>query len=181
MATLKFFQQFDGYVEGQVAWAMLSELESGRAPTFYLEDWYRGRQTTAIRLSSANLQARFEQFKDGVDQLLPISFADILFSILNYESNSDQLTKNSQKRLEMIAAYVRNDPSIEMIEISGASDSYGGRWPNQQLSETRAEAIKVIFTVQGVAADKIRVEGFGETRHVASNQAVLGRQKTGGW
>ncbi len=39
ITTMKFFQQFDGYVGGQTAWGILGELEKGRYPTFSYQDW----------------------------------------------------------------------------------------------------------------------------------------------
>ncbi|MEF1187569.1 flagellar protein MotY, partial [Vibrio sinaloensis] len=39
ITNIRFFQQFDGYVGGQTAWSILSELEKGRYPTFSYQEW----------------------------------------------------------------------------------------------------------------------------------------------
>ena len=41
ITNIQFFQQFDGYVGGQTAWSILSELEKGRYPTFSYQEWQR--------------------------------------------------------------------------------------------------------------------------------------------
>ena len=61
--------------------------------------------------------------------------------------------------------------------INAYTDSYGGRYTNQKLSEKRAEAIKAYMTEKGIAAEKIVTQGFGEKRHVATNNTIIGRGK----
>jgi outer membrane protein OmpA-like peptidoglycan-associated protein len=174
---LNFFQQFDGYVSDQSAWRMLSELEVGNFPTFYFESWYGEGRATAVGLSSINFRDKYQSFRQCVSRLLPYSFDDISFTVLNYQSNSDQLTPRSKKRLRMIGEYAKYDPNIDMIVIDAYTDSYGGRWTNQELSERRARAIKEFFVVSGIDATKVVVEGHGEKRHIASNETTIGRQK----
>ena len=96
---------------------------------------------------------------------------------MNYESNSSKLTKSSQQRLDKIAEYLKNDPSIESISIASYTDSYGGRWNNLDLSRTRAKAIKDYMVSLGVDEAKVVTEGFGEKRFVDTNDNILGRDK----
>jgi outer membrane protein OmpA-like peptidoglycan-associated protein len=77
----------------------------------------------------------------------------------------------------MIGDYVKADKSIDVVVIDAYSDSYGGRWPNQKLSEKRADAIKQVFVDLGIEEGKISVEGHGEKQHVASNETEAGRAK----
>lgn len=52
---------------------------------------------------------------------------------------------------------------------SDHTDSYGGRWNNEQLSIRRADEIKLYFTSLGVQEDRIAITGHGEKRHIAPN------------
>ena len=95
---------------------------------------------------------------------------------MNYKKNSSELTKSSRKRLDMIGEYLNNDPNIEQIYISAYSDSYGGRNTNG-IVKKRAEAIKAYMAELGVAENKIITDGFGEKRHIATNENAIGRGK----
>lgn len=97
--------------------------------------------------------------------------------MLTYDKNSDELSLASKRRLAMIGEYVKVDKSIDVVVIDAYSDSYGGRWPNQKLSEKRADAIKKVFVDLGIEPGKISVEGHGEKQHVASNETEDGRAK----
>ena len=177
ISQLQFYQQFDGLVEGQTAWTMLDELEGGRMPTFQYRDWYRQNRPVRVSLSSVNFRVKYQAFVDCLSGLLPYSFNDIAFSVLSYDKNSDQLSLASRRRLAMIGEYVKVDKSIDLVVINAYSDSYGGRWPNQKLSEKRADAIKKVFVDLGIDPGKISVEGHGEKRHVRSNETDDGRAK----
>lgn len=175
LSTIRFYKQFDGLVEGQTAWTMMGELEQGRFPAFMFRDWYHSGQTVQVSVSAVGFYARYQSFLMCLQSLLPYTFEDIAFTALNYEQNSDQLTPYSRRRLEMIGQYVKADPSIDMLVINAYTDSYGGRWPNQKLSERRAAAIKQYFADQGIDPKRIELQGHGEKQHVASNETADGR------
>lgn len=173
--SVKFHQQFDGYVTRQSAWRMLNELESGQYPTFYFQDWYNNDQITSVGLSSVNFNKGYNEFNNCIDQLLPYDFDDIAHSILKYNKNGIKLTKFSKKRLKMIGDYIKHDKTISVILVSGYSDSYGGRYPNLKLSEKRAASVKEYLAQLGFDDEKIQVKGYGEKHHIADNRDVLGR------
>lgn len=177
IGKVKFHQQFDGYVTRQNAWAMLSELESGKYPTFYYQDWYNKDQITSIGLSSINFTKSYDEFNNCIDQLLPYNFDDIAYSILKYNKNGIKLTSFSKKRLKMIGDYIKHDENISVILISGYSDSYGAKYRNFELSEQRAKSVKEYLEQLGFGDEKIQVKGYGEKHHVADNRNVLGRMQ----
>ena len=156
---------------------MLTELEQGYSPTFYFSDWYSSYDKVSVSLNPVHFIEAMDQFTQCVSALLPYTFDDIAFTVLTYESGGDELTKASKKRLEQIAQYLKHDQSIESIDIQAYSDSFGGRWMNEQLSIKRAEAIKTKLVSFGLEETRIRTEGLGEKRHVASNESSLGRAK----
>ena len=150
-------------------------------PTFQYRDWYRQNRPVRVSLSSVNFRVKYQAFVDCLNGLLPYSFNDIAFSVLTYDKNSDELSLASKRRLAMIGEYVKVDKSIDVVVIDAYSGSYGVRWPNQKLSEKRADAIKKVFVDLGIEPGKISVEGHGEKQHVASNETEDGRARTGGW
>ncbi len=177
ITSMKMLKQFDGDLGKAESWIMLTELEQGYSPTFYFSDWYSPYDKVSVSLNPVHFMAAMEQFTQCVSALLPFTFDDIAFTVLTYESGGDELTKASKKRLEQIALYLKHDQSIESIDIQAYSDSFGGRWMNEQLSIKRAEAIKAKLVSFGLEEGRIRTEGLGEKRHVASNETSLGRAK----
>ncbi|WP_193049347.1 flagellar protein MotY [Pseudoalteromonas undina] len=177
IADMKLLKKFDGELGNKTAWEMLTELEKGNQPTFYYQDWQNSADKIAVGMSNVNFKQAYWAFLQCRDELLPYNFEDISFTIMNYESNSSKLTKSSQQRLDKIAEYLKNDPSIESISIASYTDSYGGRWNNLDLSRTRAKAIKDYMVGLGVDEAKVVTEGFGEKRFVDTNDNILGRDK----
>ncbi|AXV65694.1 MULTISPECIES: flagellar protein MotY [Pseudoalteromonas] len=175
IANMKLLRKFDGELGNKTAWEMLTELEKGYQPTFYYQDWQNRADKIAVGLSSVNFKQAYWAFLQCRDAMLPYSFEDISFTVMNYEPNSSKLTKSSQKRLDKIAEYLKYDTSISAISISSYTDSYGGRWNNLELSKKRAKAIKEYIVSLGIDENKVDTEGFGEKRHVATNDNILGR------
>lgn len=177
LASMKLLKQFNGDLPKKTAWTLLTELEQGYSPTFYFNDWHSSHDKVAAVLNPVQFNTLYPQFNQCLSQLMPYGFDDIAFTVLHYESGGDTLTKESARRLAQIAEYLKHDQDIEAVDIQGYTDSYGGRWMNEQLSVKRAEKIKTFFVDAGVASERIQVEGFGERRHVAPNETTLERAK----
>ncbi len=177
IADMKLLRKFDGELGNKTAWEMLTELEKGYQPTFYYQDWQNSADKIAVGLSNINFKQAYWAFLQCRDELLPYSFEDISFTVMNYQPNTSKLTKSSQQRLDKIAEYLKYDTTIAAISIDSYTDSYGGRWNNLELSKKRAQAIKEYMVSLGVDETKVETQGFGEKRHVATNDNILGRDK----
>lgn len=175
LADMKLLKQFDGDLPKQQAWTMLTELEQGFSPTFYFDDWYSPYDKIAAQLNPIHFGPSYQQFNLCMAGLLRFTFDDIALTVLNYQSNSDALTRDSEARLQQIAEYLKHDKSIAAVDIDTYTDSYGGRWINEELSRKRAKALKDFLVSAGIDEKVIRTEGFGEKRHVASNDTQRGR------
>lgn len=177
VANMKLLKQFNGSLPKKTAWTLLTELEQGFSPTFYFSDWYSPYDKIVAAMNPVQFNAKFNEFNQCIAHLFNYSFDDIAFTVLSYESGGDQLTRESKRRLQQIADYLKYDQDIDFVEIQGYTDSYGGRWMNEQLSVKRAERVKSFFVEAGLSADKVQVDGFGERRHVASNDIAIERKK----
>ncbi len=177
LANMKLHKQFNPSLPKKVAWTMLSELEQGMSPTFYYDDWYSEQDKISVGLSTARFKKAYRDFVGCVGNLLNYNFDDIAYTVLNYQSSSDKFTKASQKRIDMIREYLSLDPDLELVLIDAYSDSYGGRWSNLKLSERRATKIRDYFVKNGIDVSRIEAKGYGEKRHIASNETTLGRGK----
>lgn len=178
ITNIRFFKQFDGYIGGQTAWTLLSELEQGRYPTFSYQDWQSRNQRIEIALSSVLFQPQYNVFSDCIANLLPYSFEDISFTILHYDrGDSIELNKASQKRLAQIAEYIRYNKDIDLVLVSTYTDSEFGKGESQSLSEKRAESLQQYFQSLGLEPDRIQVQGYGKRRPIADNASPIGKDR----
>lgn len=177
IAGMKLLKQFNGHLPKKTAWTLLTELEQGYSPAFYFDDWHSPYDKVAAMLNPVQFPATYQQFNQCISRLMPYSFDDIAFTVLSYESGGDELTRDSRRRLEQIAEYLKHDQDIAYVEIQGYTDSYGGRWMNEQLSVRRAEKVKSFFVSAGLEADRVYIEGFGERRHAAPNDTAQDRAR----
>ena len=62
-----------------------------------------------------------------------------------------------------------------IVEISGHTDSQGDDDYNKKLSERRANAVVEYLVKRGIASDRLKATGFGETKSVSTNDTEEGR------
>nr|WP_205409495.1 OmpA family protein [Vibrio ruber] len=177
VSHLKFFKQFDGYIGGQLAWNLLSELEKGRNPTFSYEEWQDRDRLIEVSLSSVLFHSKFNDFSNCLSRLLPYSFDDISFTILHYNRDSVQVNKASQKRLAQIAEYIRYNQDIDLVLVSTYTDGSRSKNESQSLSEKRAEVLRDYFKSLGLPENRIQVEGYGKRRAIANDMTPIGKEK----
>lgn len=73
---------------------------------------------------------------------------------------------------EFMTKYANTDTVIEGHTDSRASDQY-----NEALSQRRVDAVREVLINQfGIASDRLRAIGYGESRPVATNDTAEGRQ-----
>jgi len=63
----------------------------------------------------------------------------------------------------------------ESLVIEGHTDSVGAKAKNEKLSEKRAETVAKYFEENGVEESKIKVEGYGDSKPLATNKTKEGR------
>lgn len=161
IGNMQLYKQFDGELQKQLAWTLLSELEKGRYPTFFYDDWYNNRDQVAVSLSSVNFRRTYDDFMSCVNALLPFSFDDIAYTVLNHEADSEKLTLSSQRKLKQISDYLQVDNELELVLVDAYTDSLGARGPNQELTEQRAKEIQQFFVERGIDAERIKTVAHG--------------------
>jgi OOP family OmpA-OmpF porin len=78
--------------------------------------------------------------------------------------------------LDRVARSLLDWPEVR-VEVAGHTDSIGTEEYNEDLSYRRARAVKDYLVSEGVAADRMDVRGFGESRPIADNASEDGRAK----
>lgn len=174
---LRFYKQFNGYVDGQIAWSMLSELETGRYPTFSFRQWQSNNKRVDVALSAVSFRKPYIEFSGCISRLLPYSFEDIAFNVLHYDEDSYELNEQSMNKLAQIAEFVRYSPDIDLVLMATYTDSKGSKVVNQRVAEKRAKKLEDYFMALGLPKDRIKVHAYGERRPIADNNNPIGRSK----
>jgi OmpA-OmpF porin, OOP family len=68
--------------------------------------------------------------------------------------------------LDAVAATLKGNPQILLVEVQGHADERGDDDYNMRLTEDRAAAVKTYLTEHGVEADRLQSHGYGETKPV---------------
>jgi outer membrane protein OmpA-like peptidoglycan-associated protein len=104
------------------------------------------------------------------DRGIVVTLGDVLFA-----SGQSKLQGDSVRSMGKLAEFFKRYPQRTAV-IEGYTDSVGGESSNQSLSERRAQAVMAALVGQGVPADRLRSEGFGEARPAGSNDSADGRR-----
>ena len=95
---------------------------------------------------------------------------------LLFDYDSDVLRTAAQENLASLAASLDKYPNTDIMVV-GHTDSVGTDGYNMSLSERRSVAAVNYLVSRGVARERLRSAGRGETEPVAENSTADGRQK----
>ena len=91
-----------------------------------------------------------------------------------FASGTAQLTAEAEATLDKVVAAM-SDHLLPVVEVGGHTDNRGGAESNQQLSADRAAAVVAYLVTQGVADERVRSVGFGDTQPIGDNETADGR------
>lgn len=104
------------------------------------------------------------------DEVIVLSdLGEVLFAF-----DSAKLTPAAMATLDTVVEKLKG-ADVVGIKVNGHTDSTGTDAYNQSLSERRAASVVDYLSSQGVAADKMSSEGFGESKPVEDNGTKEGR------
>ena len=93
-----------------------------------------------------------------------------------FATNESILTTASRETLRAQAAWLRKNPSVNVI-LEGHADERGTREYNLALGERRANAAKDYLMTYGISSDRISVLSYGKERPVDSGSNPLAWSK----
>ena len=130
-------------------------------------------QQIAAEASAKNLQLEAqlaELAAKKTERGLIITLGDVLFA-----TDVARLNANGLVMAQRLATVLQQNPQRTVL-IEGFTDSTGKAQYNQELSERRAMAVAEALLAQGVARERIRQRGYGESYPVAANDTAQNRQ-----
>jgi outer membrane protein OmpA-like peptidoglycan-associated protein len=96
---------------------------------------------------------------------------------VQFVSGSSVLTTGAKSELNKLVKILNTDYPDVKIAIEGHTDNTGNAAKNQQLSESRAAAVKTYLVGKKVAGERLSTAGFGQDKPVADNATAAGKAK----
>jgi outer membrane protein OmpA-like peptidoglycan-associated protein len=100
----------------------------------------------------------------------PVAPAPVeLTQVVRFDKNESAISSSYESTLDEVAKQLADHPEVEVVAIEGHADDRGSPELNDRLSRSRAEAVRTALVKRGVAKKRLKTQGFGTTRPVASN------------
>ena len=93
---------------------------------------------------------------------------------IQFETNNAVIKSSSYPILNRVVTMMKKNPSYK-LHISGHTDNVGKPAQNMKLSKERAAAVVKYLTKKGIKSSRLRSDGFGGTKPVASNKTEKGK------
>ncbi|HWN68512.1 MAG TPA: OmpA family protein [Haliangium sp.] len=153
--------------------------EAGPAANRGCPDTDRDSDTVVDRLDNCPDQAG-EPKKQGcpTDQGVRIGDGKLeLLDNVHFATNQDRILPRSLPLLRNAARVLAGHPEITRVRVEGHTDDRGDDTKNLDLSQRRAQAVVAFLIEQGIAADRLEAQGFGETKPIVPNTTAPNRAK----
>ncbi|MCK9617998.1 MAG: OmpA family protein [Lentimicrobiaceae bacterium] len=108
-------------------------------------------------------------------QKIEIGSNTILYNIF-FATDSFALQSGSETELNKLVTFLALNPQLH-VEIGGHTDNAGEETYNLQLSQQRAQSVIRYLLQKGIAAQRLRATGYGESRPIADNSMEAGRAR----
>lgn len=138
----------------------------------------RASEANQAKLSAEQAQARSAQLEAQLAELaakktergMVITLGNVLFG-------TDQAHLNAQgiRVAQKLATVLQENPQRTVL-IEGFADSTGTEAYNQELSERRANAVRMALLDLGISPARIATRGYGEAYPIAPNDTAQNRQ-----
>jgi OOP family OmpA-OmpF porin len=95
---------------------------------------------------------------------------------ITFEPGSGNLDASAESILDDMAEILIKCPDDMRMEISGYTDSQGREVMNQELSQTRAQAVLTALRERRVLMSRYVAKGYGEENPIGDNSTEAGRE-----
>jgi hypothetical protein len=100
----------------------------------------------------------------------------VILENIFFETGSFQLSASSLYELNRLVELLNKNPNLK-LEVSGHTDNVGDAKANLALSENRAKSVVTYLESKGVARERLKSTGYGNTKPIAPNDTESGRKK----
>jgi len=121
-------------------------------------------------------QERARQDAEMAKQQQAYDEASRYAAVVYFPLGSSVIDERGYQELTWFAQKIAGAPANSQIQVQGFADATGGETRNQELSEKRAYAVADFLTQQGIARDRLLVQGFSENFAAQPNETTEGRR-----
>ncbi|MDJ0881970.1 MAG: OmpA family protein [Gammaproteobacteria bacterium] len=152
-------------IEDNTARHAYFELQQGYQPSLFFVDEEDGAKPVSVVLSTVRFRDVEADFGQCLTKLHPDHFDDIKSAKVHFEFDDEfPLEHEEERALGKILDYLKVDPSIKKLTISGHADYKGSECYNETLSARRAWYVYDYLVQSGVDSKMLSVEFYGESR-----------------
>lgn len=142
--------------------------------------WYADQESAAGTWDGVKKSQEVDgcpHWSGGVQEQLTkelLEFGRVRLYGINFDYDSDIIRDESKPTLDKIVAMLKSESTMQLI-IEGHTDSDGTTEHNAVLSQERADSVKAYLVSAGISSARISIEGYGESKPVASNTTATGK------
>ena len=110
------------------------------------------------------------ELQAALDELAPNIAQNVVFT-----SSSDDINADAATALNDVVELLNEYPEVALI-VTGHTDDRGDEETNRILSASRAEAVVLYLSGQGIALERLQFAGAGESQPIADNSTQDGQR-----
>jgi len=154
---------------------LFTGLLEGRSPTVR----HYGRQGgySEIRLLPVKFNKAYNDYQVCTTKLLPMNYDQVKQTEVGFPGGGIELDAAAKKKLSVILAFMKADPTVNHVELNGHSDNSGNRLTNRDVSRRRALAVMDYFKANGIQESQITMRFHGESYPLAPNPNAANRAR----
>jgi outer membrane protein OmpA-like peptidoglycan-associated protein len=89
-----------------------------------------------------------------------------ILDVISFAPGTSQLEARSLPTLDAVAATLRGNPSIELVEVQAHTSGIGDETANLTLTDQRAAAVVQYLVAAGVEPARLEAQGYGDTQPI---------------
>ncbi len=141
------------------------ELQQGKQPSLFFIDDEDGFNSVSVILSTVRFRDVEADFGECISQLHPYNFEDIKRALVHFEFDDEfPLEEEEERALSKILAYLKVDPTVKTVKITGHADFKGSQCYNDSLSARRAWYVYDYLVQSDIDPRMLHVEFYGENQ-----------------
>ncbi len=154
---------------------LFTGLLEGRSPT--VRQYGRQGGYSEIRLLPVKFNKAYSDYQLCTTKLLPMNYDQVRQTEVGFPGGGIELDAAAKKKLSVILAFMKADPTVNHVELNGHSDNSGNRLTNRDVSRRRALAVMDYFKANGIQESQITMRFHGESYPLAPNTNAANRAR----
>ena len=154
---------------------LFTGLLEGRSPT--VRHYAREGGYSEIRLLPVKFNKAYNDYQLCTAKLLPMNYDQVKQTEIGFPGGGIELDAAAKRKLAVILAFMKADPTVNHIELNGHSDNSGNRLTNRDVSRRRALAVMDYFKTNGIQESQITMRFHGESYPLAPNTNAANRAR----